>query len=168
MAMLEQNDLRGAWYYRVWDQELGEAFDGPALPAVEEDRAVQLWLQRQGWRLQFDPTDIVVNDFMVVHPDVDGDMVTRVFVESAEEWERISDKGFRAGVPDEFDALHFMRKRRGGDGVHVAVVVVNRDTGAAYVEIFTPQQLNEAAQAEPTTAGSRSSTEHLKNVHRTR
>ena len=88
---------------------------------------------------------------MVVHPDVDGDMVTRVFVESAEQWERIADVGFRAGVPDEFDALHFMRKRRGGDGVHVAVVMVNRDnTGAAYVEIFTPQQLNDAARAEPT------------------
>ena len=66
--MLEQNDLRGAWRYRVWDGQLREAFDGPALPAVEEDRAVQLWLQRQGWRLQFDPTDIVVNDFMVVTP----------------------------------------------------------------------------------------------------
>ena len=76
------------------------------------------------------PRDIVVNDFMVVHPDVDGDMVTRVFVESAERWERMADVGFRAGAPDEFDALHFMRKRRGGDGVHVAVVVVNRDTGA--------------------------------------
>ena len=63
--------------------------------------------------------------------------------------------GFRAGVPDEFDALHFMRKRRGGDGVHVAVVVVNRDTGAAYVEIFTPEQLNDAARAESTTAGRR-------------
>ena len=83
-------------------------------------------------------------------------MVTRVFVESAEQWERISRrKGFRAGVPDEFDALHFMRKRRGGDSVHVAVVVVNRDTGAAYVEIFTPEQLNEAARAEPTMAGRR-------------
>ena len=85
---------------------------------------------------------------MMVHPEVDGDMITRVFVESAEQWERIADVGFRAGVPDEFDALHFMRKRRGGDGVHVAVVVVNRDTGAAYVEIFTPQQLNDAARAE--------------------
>ena len=155
MAMLEQNDLRGAWRYRVWDRQLREAFDGPPLRAVEEDRAVQLWLQRQGWRLQFDPTDIVVNDFMVVHPEVDGDMVTRVFVENAEQWERLADVGFRAGVPDEFDALHFMRKRRGGDSVHVAVVVVNRDTGAAYVEIFTPEQLNDAARAEPTTAGSR-------------
>ena len=154
--MLEQNDLRGAWCYRVWDGLLRRAFDGPALRVVEEDRAVQRWLPRQGWRLQFDPTDIVVNDFMVVHPDVDGDMVTRVFVESAEQWERIADVGFRAGVPDEFDALHFMRKRRGGDGVHVAVVVVNRDnTGAAYVEIFTPEQLNDAARAEPTKAGSR-------------
>ena len=157
MAMPEQNDLRGAWRYRVWDRQLEEAFDGPPLPAVEEDRAVQLWLQRQGWRLQFDPTDIVVNDFMVVHPEVDGDMVTRVFIQDAEQWERIADVGFRAGVPDEFDALHFMRKRRGGDGVHVAVLVVNRDTGAAYVEIFTPQQLNEAARAEPTTAGRRRS-----------
>ena len=46
--MLEQNDLRGAWCYRVWDRELREAFDGPPLRAVEEDRAVQLWLQRQG------------------------------------------------------------------------------------------------------------------------
>ena len=154
--MLERNDLRGAWCYRVWDGQLRAAFDGLALPAVEEDRAVQLWLQRQGWHLQFDPTDIVVNDFMVVHPDVNGDMVTRVFVESAEQWERIADVGFRAGVPDEFDALHFMRKRRGGDSVHVAVVVVvNRDTGAAYVEIFTPEQLNDAARAEPTMAGRR-------------
>ena len=82
----------------------------------------------RGGACQFDPTDIVVNDFMVVHPEVDGDMVTRVFVESAERWDRIDHDGFRAGVPDEFDALHFMRKRRGGDGVHVAVVVVNRDT----------------------------------------
>ena len=153
--MSEQNDLRGAWRYRVWDRQLGEEFDGPALRAVEEDRAVQLCLQRQGWRLQFDPTDIVVNDFMVVHPDVDGVVVTRVFVESAEQWERIADVGFRAGVPDEFDALHFMRKRRGGDSVHVAVVVASRDTGAAYVEIFTPEQLNDAARAEPTTAGRR-------------
>ena len=153
--MLEQNDLRGARCYRVWDGRLREAFDGPPLRAVEEDRAVQLWLQRQGWRLQFDPTDIVVNDFMVVHPEVDGDMVTRVFIQDAEQWERIADVGFRAGAPDEFDALHFMRKRRGGDSVHVAVVVVNRDTGAAYVEIFTPQQLNDAARAEPTTAGRR-------------
>ena len=93
---------------------------------------------------------------MVVHPDVNGDMVTRVFVESAEQWERIADVGFRAGVPGEFDALHFMRKRRGGDSVHVAVVVVvNLDTGAAYVEIFTPEQLNDAARAEPTMAGRR-------------
>ena len=90
-----------------------------------------------------------------VHPDVDGAVVTRVFVESAEQWKRIADVGFRAGVPDEFDALHFMRKLRGGDSVHVAVVVVNRDTGAAYVEIFTPEQLNDAARAEPTTAGRR-------------
>ena len=112
--MLERNDLRGAWCCRVWDGQLRAAFDGLALPAVEEDRAVQLWLQRQGWHLQFDPTDIVVNDFMLVHPDVNGDMVTRVFVESAEQWERIADVGFRAGVPDEFDALQFMRKRRGG------------------------------------------------------
>ena len=153
--MSEQNDLRGVWRCRVWDRELREAFDGPALPAVEEDRAVQLWLQRQGWRLQFDPTDIVVNDFMVVHPEVDGDMVTRVFIPDDEQWERIADVGFRAGVPDEFDALRFMRKRRGGDGVHVAVVAVNRDTGAAYVEIFTPEQLNDAARAESTTAGRR-------------
>ena len=153
--MLEQNDLRGAWCYRVWDRQLREAFDGTALPAVEEDRAVQLWLQRQGWRLQFDPTNFVVNDFMVVHPGVDGAVVTRVFVESAEPWDRIADMGFRAGVPDEFDALPFMRKRRGGDGVHVAVVVVNRDTGAAYVEIFTPEQLKDAARAEPTMAGRR-------------
>ena len=153
--MLEQNDLRGAWRYRVWDGQLREAFEGPPLRAVEEDRAVQLWLQRQGWRLQFDPTDIVVNDFMVAHPEVDGDMVTRVFVESSERWDRIDHDGFRAGAPDEFDALHFMRKRRGGDSVHVAVVVVNRDTGAAYVEIFTPQQLNDAARAEPTMAGRR-------------
>ena len=131
--MLEQNDLRGAWRYRVWDRQLREASDGPALRAVEEDRAVQLWLQRQGWRLQFDPTDIVVNDFMVVHPEVDGDMVARVFIQDDERWERIADVGFRAGMPAEFDALHFMRKRRGGDGVHVAVVVANRDTGAAYV-----------------------------------
>ena len=99
------------------------------------------------------PTDIVVNDFMVVHPEVDGDMVARVFIQHDEQWERIADVGFRTEAPDEFDALHFMRKRRGGDGVHVAVVVVNRDTGAAYVEIFTPQQLNDAARAEPTTAG---------------
>ena len=153
--MLEQNDRRGAWCYRVWDGQLREAFDGPPLRAVEEDRAVQLWLQRQGWRLQFDPTDIVVNDFMVVHPEVNGDMVTRVFVESSERWDRIDHDGFRAGASDEFDALHFMRKRRGGDSVHVAVVVVNRDTGAAYVEIFTPQQLNDAARAKPTTAGRR-------------
>ena len=75
--MLEQNDRRGAWRYRAGDGQLREAFDGPALPAVEEDRAVQLWLQRQGWRLQFDPTDIVVNDFMVVHPDVDGDCLAK-------------------------------------------------------------------------------------------
>ena len=33
--MLEQNDRRGAWCYRVWDGQLREAFDGPALPAVE-------------------------------------------------------------------------------------------------------------------------------------
>ena len=72
--MLEQNDLRGAWCYRVWDGQLREAFDGPPLRAVEEDRAVQLWRQRQRWRLQFDPADIVVNDFMVVHSDVDGDI----------------------------------------------------------------------------------------------
>ena len=155
MVILEQDDLRGACCYRVWDRQLREAFDGPVLPAVEEDRAVQLWLQRQGWRLQLDPTDIVVNDFMVVHPDVDGAVVTRVFVESAEQWKRIADVGFRAGVPDEFDTLHFMRKLRGGDSVHVAVVVVNWDTGAAYVEIFTPEQLNDAARAEPTTAGRR-------------
>ena len=92
--MLEQNDLRGAWCYRVWDGQLREAFDGPPLRAVEEDRAVQLWLQRQGWRLQFDPTDIVVNDFMVVHPEVDGDMVTRVFVQRAtNNGKRISRRG---------------------------------------------------------------------------
>ena len=155
MTMLEQNDLRGAWCYRVWDGQLREALDGPPIRAVEEDRAVQLWRGRQRWRLQFDPADIVVNDFMVVHPDVDGDMVTRVFIQDDEQWERIADVGFRTGAPDEFDALHFMRKRRGGESVHVAVVVANRDTGAAYVEIFTPEQLNDAARAESTTAGRR-------------
>ena len=98
------------------------------------------------------PTDIVVNDFMAVHPDVDGTVVTRVFIKDAEQWERIADVGFRAGVPDEFDALHFIRKRRGGDSVHVAVVVVNRDTGVAYVDIFPPEQLNDAARAEPSRA----------------
>ena len=92
---------------------------------------------------------------MAVHPHVDGTVGTRVFIKDAEQLERIADVGFRAGVPDEFDALHFMRKRRGGDSVHVAVVVVNRDTGAAYVEIFTPEQLNDAARAEPTMAGCR-------------
>ena len=37
----------------------------------------------------------------------------------------------------------------------IAVVVVNRDTGAAYVEIFTAEQLNDADRAKPTMAGRR-------------
>ena len=120
---------------------------GRRFPSVELYRAVQLWLQRQGWQPQFEPTDIVVNDVMVVHPDVDGDMVARVCVESAEQWDCINDAGFRAAAPDEFEALHFMRKRRGGESSHVAVVVVNRDNRDVYVEVCTRDQLNDAARS---------------------
>ena len=165
MEMPEQKDLLGQLRYRGSDDELRAAFvnqvrehekrTGPQFPSVELHRAVQLWLRRQGWQLQFEPTDIVVNDFMVVHPDVDGDMVARVCVESAEQWDGTNDAGFRAAAPAEFEALHFMRKRRGGESVHVAVVVANRDTGDVYVEVFTRDQLNDAARSGTASASTR-------------
>ena len=149
--MPEQKHLLGQLRYRCSDHELRAVFVNQVrehekrtdrrFPSVELHRVVQLWLQRQGWKLQFEPTDIVINDVMVVHPDVDGDMVVRVRVESAEQWGCINDAGFRAGAPDDFGALHLMRKRRGGENCHVAVVVVNGDNGDMYVEVFTRVQM---------------------------
>ena len=92
---------------------------------------------------------------MVVHPNVDGDMVARVYVESAERWDRIDDAGFCARAPDELEALDFMRKRRGGENSHIAVVVVNRGTGGVYVEVFTRDQLNDAARSGTASAATR-------------
>ena len=89
---------------------------------------------------------------MVVHPDVDGDIVARFYMESAEQWDRISDAGFRAGAPAEFEALHFMHTRRGGESVHIALVVVNRTNGDAYVEVFTRDQLKGVASAPGTSS----------------
>ena len=73
-------------------------------------------------------------------------MVARVCVESAERWDGINDAGFRAAAPAEFEVLHFMRKRRGGENSHVAVVVVNRNNGDVYVEVFAHDQMNAAAR----------------------
>ena len=145
--MSEPNELLGKWRYRSSpDDQLREVLvnqaadhekrTGQPFPPVERDRAVQLWLQRQGWRLQFDPLDVVVNDFMAVHPDVGGDVATRIFVADADQWERVADLGFHAGVPDEFEGLLIMRKRRGGENSHIAAVMANEDTGDVYVEIF--------------------------------
>ena len=41
----------------------------------------------------------MVNDFMVVHPDVDGDIVARFYMESAEQWDRISDAAASRSSP---------------------------------------------------------------------
>ena len=70
--MPEQKDLLGQLCYRGSDDELRAVFvnqvgehakhTGPRFPSVELHRAIQLWLQRQGWKLQFESADIVVND----------------------------------------------------------------------------------------------------------